>query len=97
MFGIRGNEPVRKSAVYDSSVEDSAETSSEEPDLTRLQDPSAAGPVAQHKYLRLLDKVTQSKYFQQVRTVVMTGKHISNVSTLVSVCVFPYLIHTYIS
>ncbi|XP_046660797.1 testis-expressed protein 2 isoform X2 [Homalodisca vitripennis] len=59
------SESQSKRAVYDSSVEDSAETSSEELESTRLQDPSA-GPVKQHKYLRILGKVAQSKYFQQV-------------------------------
>lgn len=54
-----------KSAVYHSEVEDSAETSSEEPDLTRLQG-QEVGSIAQPKYIRFLDKVAQSKYFQQV-------------------------------
>lgn len=63
-----GCEPIRKSAVYNSSVEDSAETSGDEPDFTHIHDPSTSGqgPVTQHKYLRLLDKVAQSKYIQQV-------------------------------
>lgn len=56
-----------KSAVYHSEVEDSAETSSEEPDLTRLQG-QEVGSIAQPKYIRFLDKVAQSKYFQQVST-----------------------------
>lgn len=56
-----------KSAMFDSDIEDSAETSSEEPDIARLASAAELNtPPAGGKYMRILDKFAQSKYFQQM-------------------------------
>lgn len=56
--------------MFDSDIEDSAETSSEEPDFSRLANTAELNtPPAGGKYMRMLDKFAQSKYFQQVFNV----------------------------
>lgn len=56
-----------KSAMFDSEIEDSAETSSEEPDIARFTSAAEFNtPPAGGKYMRMLDKFAQSKYFQQM-------------------------------
>ncbi|XP_075231326.1 testis-expressed protein 2-like isoform X2 [Lycorma delicatula] len=64
---------MQKSAIFDSDVEDSAESSSEELDVGKtgpitLPDvtPSSPGSTTSHKMLRMVDKIAASKYFQQV-------------------------------
>ncbi|RZF48796.1 hypothetical protein LSTR_LSTR003176 [Laodelphax striatellus] len=63
----------QKSAIFDSDVEDSAESSSEEADSVRPGGPiidltpaSPGGGGSSSKMLRMVDKIAASKYFQQV-------------------------------
>ncbi|XP_067671155.1 testis-expressed protein 2-like [Haliotis asinina] len=56
----------KRSPITDSDEEDSAESSTDEEEETPTSDESAAsGGTTSKKFLRYLDKITQSKYFQQ--------------------------------
>uniref|UniRef100_A0A1B6CIT3 SMP-LTD domain-containing protein n=2 Tax=Clastoptera arizonana TaxID=38151 RepID=A0A1B6CIT3_9HEMI len=85
------NPGTPKLAVFNSDIEDSAESSSEEPDLSKLQ-PAYSGnsPAASGRYMRFFHSVTQSTYFQHVtdyRVIrnMMEGLSNKNITLIVEV------------
>ncbi|XP_073976982.1 testis-expressed protein 2 isoform X3 [Rhodnius prolixus] len=75
-----GNLEKSKSAIFDSSLEDSAESSCEEESLSSTSQGTCGRPNTSNKVLQMVDKIAASKYFQQVTDNKLVKKALEGVS-----------------